>query len=340
MYAKSNNGKYDIPLSVVISARNEAENLKANLPSFLSQDYKNYEVVVVNDCSEDDTEMVLAELKVNYPHLRSTTIVKDKKFAHGKKLALTVGIKAAKNEWLVFTDADCKPVSKSWLKEFSDQINDPTEVIIGYGGYEQKPGLLDKFIRFDTLFIAMQYLGAALSGKPYMGVGRNLAYRKTLFFNNKGFSSHSHILSGDDDLFINQVASKKNTTVMLSPDSFTLSIQSTSRKHWIEQKRRHLTTAKYYKGKSKFHLGMELGSRFVFYLLFILLLIYSDYLYAIIGVFTLRLIAQLVVIKSVMKRLNEKDLLLTSPVMDIFMPIINFWVHILNSFRVKRNRWK
>ena len=81
-----------------------------------------------------------------------------------------------------------------------------TQIILGYGKYISEPGLLNKWIRTDTTYIAMQYLAMAIKGRPYMGVGRNMAYRKSLFFERKGFASHLNLASGDDDLFVNENA--------------------------------------------------------------------------------------------------------------------------------------
>lgn len=329
-----------IPVSVIICAKNEAENLKTNLPAVLEQDYPEFEVIVVNDCSEDDTEMLLSEFKKKYPNLKTSTINKDKKFTHGKKLAITIGIKAAQNEWMLFTDADCKPVSREWIWTMHHNFTTSHDIVLGYGGFYPRKGLLDKFIRYDTVFIAMQYLGLALAHTPYMGVGRNMAYRKSVFFRNKGFSSHNNILSGDDDLFINEVANNRNTGVELDRKSFTRSKQKNTWRTWLYQKRRHLSTAGYYKRKYKLLLGMELFSRFIFYVFFLILMLININITVALCLFGIRLFVQLVTIKSVMNRLNEKYLLLISPLMDIIMPLINLYLMLLNYFGTNRNRWK
>ena len=175
------------------------------LPSVLEQEYPDYEVIVVNDCSEDNSYDVLGILLEKYPNLKISTINKDPKFTHNKKFAQFIGIKAAKNELLLFTDADCKPVSNRWLEYMTSHFDEKTNFVLGYGGFFSKGGLLNKYIRYDCMFIAMQYLGMALRGVPYMGVGRNLAYRRSVFFRNKGFGSHNHIVSGDDDLMVNSI---------------------------------------------------------------------------------------------------------------------------------------
>ena len=327
-------------VSIIICAKNEANNLRNNLSFVLEQNYRDFEVIVVNDCSEDETEDVLSELKVRYPHLNITSIAKDRKFSHGKKLALTVGIKAAKNEWLLMTDADCRPISENWIATMADNFTDEKEIVIGYGGYERKKGLLNNMVRFDTVNIAMQYLSYAISGKPYMGVGRNIAYRKSSFFNNKGFASHYHVASGDDDLFVNEVATKKNTIVEYRPEAHTLSQPSVTFNAWFAQKKRHLTTAKYYRPKFKFLLSFELIFRFLFYVAFISLCFHPELYLIGIGTYVVRSFVRLLVLKNVMKRLNEKDLLLPSLLYDVIIPVVNMILGIVNAVSSNRNTWK
>jgi glycosyltransferase involved in cell wall biosynthesis len=331
----------ELPVSVIICAKNESKNLKKFLQSILTQDYPDYEVVVVNDCSTDDTKKILYEFVEKYRNLKVTSIEKDKIFFHGKKLALTIGIKAAKNDLLLLTDADCYVKSKNWLRSMQQNFSDKTEIVLGYGGYETHKGLLNKLIRYDTLFIALQYFTFALAGCPYMGVGRNLAYRKFLFFKNKGFASHVHLNSGDDDLFINNVALKENTKIEFCKQSHIRSVPEPTFKKWLKQKSRHITTYKYYKTKHKVILGGEVLSRMLYYCSFLMLLIiFNYYIKYIIGVFILRMIVQLIIIKKTMKRLNEKYLLLSSLLFDIILPFIILNIKISNFVIRKRNKWR
>ena len=213
------------------------------LPSVLEQDYPDFEVIVVNDCSEDNSYDVLGTFIKKYPHLQVSTVNKDPKFTHNKKFAQFIGIKAAKNEILLFTDADCKPESDKWLEEMTSHFDEKTDFVLGYGGYLREKGFLNKYIRYDCMTIAMQYLGMAIRGVPYMGVGRNLAYRRSVFFSNKGFGSHNHIISGDDDLFVNSIATGENTVVEFRQEAHTRSVPRSTFSEWIIQKKRHLTTA-------------------------------------------------------------------------------------------------
>jgi poly-beta-1,6-N-acetyl-D-glucosamine synthase len=329
------------PVSVIICARNEAENLKNFLPAVLEQDYPDYEVIVVNDCSEDNSYVILGSYLTKYPHLKVSTVNKDPKFTHNKKLAQFIGIKAAKNEILLFTDADCQPESDKWLEMMTSHFDTGTGFVLGYGGYRSETGFLNKYIRYDCMTIAMQYLGMAIRGIPYMGVGRNLAYRRSAFFANKGFGNHNHIVSGDDDLFVNSNASGSNTSVEFSTGTHTRSVPFKTVSEWMTQKTRHMTTAPYYKVKDKFLLLTEPITRIIFYATFVILLSYSflwPYVLAILG---LRLITFITVLVLVSKKLNEPGLVPYSLFFDIFSPVINS-VLLAGSMRNRsgKKRWK
>jgi poly-beta-1,6-N-acetyl-D-glucosamine synthase len=328
------------PVSVIICARNEADNLEAYLPAVLSQQYPEFEVIVVDDASSDETDTLLKLLMAHYPNLRVTTIREDKKFTHGKKLAVTIGIKAAKNDILVFIDADCKPAGDQWLKAMVSGLQGDKQIVLGYGGYTSQKGLLNKYIRYDTLIIAMQYLGLAISGFPYMGVGRNIAYRKSFFNGTNGFRRHLHLLSGDDDLFVNENATRKNTTVEFSQESHTRSAPSHTFEKWIWQKKRHLTTSPLYKARDKFLLGLEPFSRLCFYILLVVLIFIPGLLWWALGAFLFRLIVQVIVIKFTMIRLKENNLILYSIFFDVVSLFITFVIFVSNRISARNRQWK
>lgn len=253
------------PLSVVICARNESENLRRNLPAILKQDYPDFEVIVINDGSTDESEDLLSELEEEYPNLYHSFTPDSARYISRKKLALTLGIKASKYDWLVFTEADCTPVSDKWLRRIARNFTPSTDIVLGYSGYEREKGWLHKRVSFDSLFTSLRYLGFALAGKPYMGIGRNLAYRKELFFKVKGFSTHLNMQRGEDDLFINQIANENNTRVETSPDS-VIRMQPVERyKDWKEEKVSYMATARFYKGSQRWLLGLETATRLLFY---------------------------------------------------------------------------
>jgi len=329
------------PVSIIICARNEAENLQNFLPSILEQSYPDFEVIVVNDCSEDNSYVILSNYQTKYPHLRISNVNKDPKFTHNKKFAQFIGIKAARNEILLFTDSDCKPESDKWLEGMTSHFDSKTSFVLGYGGYLSEKGFLNKYIRYDSLTIAMQYLGMAIRGLPYMGVGRNLAYRRSVFFENKGFGSHNHIVSGDDDLFVNSIANGKNTSVEFRYETHTRSVPCQELNEWIIQKKRHLTTAPYYKIRDKILLVTEPLTRIIFYATFIVLLSFTFLWPWVLAVFMARFITQVTVFSLTQKKLNEPGLLGYLLFFDIFSPLINGIIFISNTrSKSGRNRWK
>jgi cellulose synthase/poly-beta-1,6-N-acetylglucosamine synthase-like glycosyltransferase len=328
------------PVSVIICARNEAENLNNYLPVLLTQDYPDYEVIVVNDCSTDDTGLILEKYCKQYPRLRTSEIREDKKFSHGKKLAVTIGIKAAKYDRLLFTDGDCRPESNQWISRMTAAFSDDISIVLGYGGYFEQPGFLNKYIRYDTLMIALQYFSFALLRTPYMGVGRNFAYRRTLFYSGKGFSRHFHLASGDDDLFVNEHASKTNTAVEFSHESHTRTAPRESFDKWFFQKKRHLSTSHLYKPVHKFLLSLEPFSRLIFYAAWIVLLFSPAFSFLALLLFAIRLVIQVFVIKKTMNQFNEKNLLLISLPFDLISVFVNLGLLISSRIRPSNYQWK
>lgn len=307
------------PVSVIICAKDEDENIARYLPGILVQNYpSSHEVIVVNDNSVDDSKYILEELQKRFKLLQIVDLKQEAKLISGKKYPLSVGIKEAKHEIVLLTDADCVPASEFWIQKMQDAYVNGTEIVLGYGAYNKRPGWLNKLIRFETFHSALQYLSFALAGKPYMGVGRNLSYRKDLFFRNKGFSSINHIPGGDDDLFINKVATRGNTKIMIDKDAITLSQPKKSFDQWLRQKTRHYSTARYYKGGNKFLLGAYSLSQFLFYPLLIVSILFYDWELAAL-VFAIRFLVQGFVLFKSMKKLNEEDLWPWFLFLDIWM---------------------
>jgi len=327
------------PVSVIVCARDEAHNLENNLPAILTQSYTTtHEIVLVNDNSFDDTKFFTEELSKIFKKLNAINLTQEAKHIPGKKYPLSIGIKSSKYEVMLLTDADCMPASELWIQKMQDAYHDGIEVILGYGAYKKEKGLLNKLIRFETFHTALQYLSYALAGQPYMGVGRNLSYRKELFYRVKGFSSINHIPGGDDDMFINKVATKKNTAIVVDKDAFTISEPPKTFHQWWKQKTRHYTTARFYKKSHQFLLGLYSFTQFMIYPLFILSLVFFDWRLAL-GVFALRLIFQGFVYHKTMTRLNEKDLFPIYWLLDIWQ----FFYLIIFSFALvkkPKSNWK
>lgn len=318
------------PVSIIICARNEGDNLHRFLPLILEQNYEDYEVIVVNDGSCDDTEEIIKDLQKVYHNLYITNIPQETRIISHKKLAITVGVKAAKNEILLFTDADCRPLTPNWITSIVRNFNDQTEFVLGHGNYYREHGFISKMVSYDTLTIAMQYMGFALLGYPYMGVGRNMAYRKSTFFNHKGFAGFLHVASGDDDLLINAFGKKHNTRIEPSLEAETLSLPKTTFRDWYYQKLRHLSTVDVYQSGSKMWIGLEPLSRGLFYLTILLLTIFNYnnpvILSIVIGSFLLRFLTQFIIINLTAKTYKDKGFGLSIILFDILLPLINLYI--------------
>ena len=333
------------PVSVIVCAKNEGENLLRFLPILLNQEYPDYEVIVIDDASDDNTPFILNNFQKQYSHLRTTFVPHDVTNLSTKKLGLTLGIKAAKNELLLFTDADCRPSSAHWLAKMARNFTPKTEFVLGYGAYNEQNTALNSFITYDTLFIALQYMGMALDGKPYMGVGRNLAYRKSAFFAQQGFISSLGLRSGDDDLLVNHSGNRENTRVEISSESVTWSDSKHSFKSWFFQKTRHLSVSHAYTPKSRLQLLLEPLSREIFYLFFILSAVCGNLLTLSIGVllFLVRYFLQFYTINKGSKLFGSKRKYKLSLIAaDIALPLVSLFIFAVKQPRRNANRiyWK
>ena len=253
-------------ISVIVTSKNNSEELEKNLPFILNQDYSNFEVIVVNSGSTDETDMVLRAAEQKYPRLYHTHVPHDADRLNEKKLALTLGIKAAKNEILLFTEAYCRPCTTQWIKEYGKEFAQGREIVLGYSrlilGKKVK---MRRFILFDNLIHHLKFISMAIARKPFMGIGWNMAYKKELFFQNRGFS---HILNregGEDDLFINRIAPGKRTGVVLSPESMTETHGIDNFSTWRTLKSKYLYSKQFYDGFAVHLFGLETFTKYSFY---------------------------------------------------------------------------
>ena len=307
-----------IPISVIICARNESDQLFLNLPNILEQNYGEFEVIVVNHQSIDNSKEILEAFSKQYTNLKIIEIQNNKHLRAGKKLPLTIGIKAAKYEHLLFTDADCMPSSSMWIHHMSSKFNSKN-IILGYGPLYTHPGFLNKLIRFDTAWIGINYLSMALHKRPYMGVGRNMAYTQDTFFTTNGFKSHYSIASGDDDLFIQEATkNKENYTVQIEPESYMFSPAKRTLQAWIKQKSRHFSTTPKYKFIKKLLLAIYPISLILAWISFVSLILQEVYTVYIVSAMLLLYVIKWCIQGKCLLQLQEKKFALFFPFWDMF----------------------
>ena len=329
-------------VSVIVCAHNEYENLQDYLSILLEQDYPCYEVIVVDDSSEDGSDLLLERWSRQYGNLYHTFVPRGARVLSNKKLALTIGIKAAHYDYLLLTDADCRPESKHWIREMMKGFsNEQTELVLGFSPYFEKKGLLNHIIGYDTLFNGLQYMGMARAGKPYMGVGRNLAYKRETFFSVGGFKGLLGNRAGDDDLFVNRIANAANTVVVNNPNSIVWSVPKTTWREWFHQKRRHLSVSPQYRTRSKIQVTLEPLSRGIFYSCVLASAIVGsiELISIALALFLLRLLVQLIIINVSARRLNMRGYSLGLIAYDIILPLITLYMMLTQPLQKKPLYW-
>lgn len=328
------------PVSVVIAARNESDNLYHFLPKILNQNYPVFEVVVVNHQSIDDSYHVLNALKMQYPkRLKVVEVERSKHLGTGKKFPLSLGIKAADYEHLVVTDADCAPTSDQWLRLMVAKFSDKKELVLGYAPYKAEKGFLNRLIRLDTVMIAINYFSYALAKMPYMGVGRNMAYTKSLFNSVNGFKSHYAIISGDDDLFVQQTARKGNYSIQIDDQAHCVSKGKDSWSGWMIQKTRHYTTSPKYQVIKKLLLGIYPLTLLLAWISFVILMFNAEYRVLSAAAFAFVMLLKWWIQGKCMAKLKATGFIALFPLLDLFYAILIPWIY-YTSEKSTQTKWK
>ena len=332
------------PVSIVLCARDAYEYLIELVPKLLGQDYPDFEIVIVNDCSDDETEEYLKDLERREPRVKPVQLKQHLNFFNGKKFPLSMGIKSAQNDLIVLTDCNCIPTNDQWLRSMVNCYGKNTEVVIGYSPFGLKKGLLNQLMRFDAIQNALLYLSAALKGHPYMGIGKNLSYRKELFYRNKGFTSHYTTSVGDDDLFVSQVATKKNTEVLIDPDNAILTWPPQNFRQWMRQKSARYSTVRRYSTRARMMLSLFYITQLMFYATFIALMclkpafaiasVNALYIPILVFFFLLRFGTQLIIYHKAGKRLGGKGLLPGLMVYDFLFAFLTPFLRLTGRMKV------
>ncbi len=327
-----------VGISVIICARNNYTFLEEHLDLILNQKHVDFEVIVVNDGSTDGTIDFLDTKAKEHARLKVLHLDIDERFHRGKKFAQTIGIKAAAHELMVFTDADCAPASDQWLNIMSKHMTPDKSIVLGVGNYKRKASITNWIIQLETFHSLMLYINFALAKMPYMGVGRNLSYKRSLFFSVKGFASHQHLLSGDDDLFVNETATKANVNVCLDPNAFTVSEPKASFGQWMTQKKRHYSTGKMYKFSHRFVLALYSFSLLFYYILGTLAILDEQFLIPVLAIIGFRFLTQAIVLFRNMKVFDYLKYYWLFPFLDLGILLIHIFIGVRGYFS-KPLRW-
>ena len=333
------NKDFTPPISIIIASRNESDNLFQNLPMILTQDYPDFEVIVVNHQSVDESYNVLNALKLSHDNLKIIEVERSKHLGNGKKLPLTLGIKSATSEYLIFTDADCLPASKLWLRNIVSGFGRGGQVVLGYGPYRKEKGILNSIIRMDAVFIAVNYFSYALANIPYMGVGRNLAYTKKAFNSVSGFKTHYSISSGDDDLFVQEASVENNVVIHIDKESYCYSSTKPTWKEYLQQKSRHYSTSSKYTFIKKSLLGIYPLSLFLMTVCFVSLLFDLEYVLLSLILFATLSILKWIVLGICFAKLDGKRFVLYLPFLELFYYLMITCMYYLSE-KPKLSKWR
>jgi len=326
------------PVSIIVASRNEIANLRQNIPLWLAQNYPAFELIIADDGSTDGTSDYVAELAETNSRIKLVFLDPEYVKMHGKKIALTLAFKRAMHARFLLTDADCSPASDLWLRDMASNFTQDIEIVLGYSPYSHFPGILNRMIRFETIMTALHYLGFAFKKKAYMGVGRNLAYTRQVYDRNNGFASHSHVPAGDDDLFVQQASNPKNTTVCLTPASFTNSKPKTNISEWRRQKKRHMWVGKFYASRVKNQLAPFPISQFLFITSFVIWLFAGVWVVYPLAILIIKWTPEWIIFGSRSKKLGSKDLIPWYPIFNI-MHSLWYLVAGLRAFFAKKPKW-
>lgn len=314
--------------SIVVVFKNEGANLKKLVPKLVEQDHPNFEIILCDDFSTDDYLSYLSTIASTKLRLIKATID-----LPGKKSALKEAIASANGENILVTDADCYPANKSWLRSMTSHIGD-NKIVLGYSPHLKNSGWLNKFIRYETFLVALQYLSYAIAKIPYMGVGRNLLYKKSLFMNSSAFEKDSKVVSGDDDIFVNAESDGSNTTINLDPNSFVYTYPATTFSSFIRQKRRHVSTASVYKIHHQILLAFYAISHIIIYILLAVSLFSNLSITIVLGFIIVLLIKWIIAIRA-MKMLQCSDLYPFFPILDLLMVLYYLFLTPATFFKSK-----
>lgn len=328
------------PISVIVVAKNEKQNLEKLIPAILEQEYREFELVLVDDQSWDGTHEWIHDLLPSHGNFQLVTLGENLNSSPGKKLGLTLGIKKAKYDALVFTDADCLPSSNQWLKHMAQAFDEKTDVVLGYSPYQAKTSLFNPFVRFEGFWVAWQYTAFALAGLPYMGVGRNMGYRKSKFLENKGFASNLNVPFGDDDLLVQEIANGQNTRAVLGPESHVVTEPKPGPKSWGKQKRRHLSAGRHYKSKFKILLGLVWFSRAAYLIIAALYFVFAELSMVSLALAVLPLFIDWIIVAVINHKHKMFSLWYAYPLLEIIYQLLLYPLFgLITTFHPQKNGW-
>lgn len=334
-FVKVSEKKPSPAVSLILSSKNQKKLLEKNLLHFINQDYPDFEIIVVNNASWDGTDEYLEQQELLYPNLKvvSNSYQENDRFSKGNKFAITLAVKAAANDLLLFADADCVPSSKKWLLEMVSHFSAEQKIVLANVKPFKRNGLFNVFLRFEAVYESLLRIGATKVGLPLLANRRNIAYHRNLFFSVNGFLSHLNMSSGEAELFVDEVRTSSNSTISLSKDTLVEYESRLSFSNWFSEKRAFFHVSKKLSTLPKFFLAAHYLSMLLFYTLSIQLIMFSTSLELVLGLILIRLLMQYIVYWKLMEIMNERRLLLLLPFYEFVLMIVHGIVYISTNIK-------
>jgi glycosyltransferase involved in cell wall biosynthesis len=328
------------PVSVVLVTKDEQENLKERLPVILEQQYPDFEVVIVNNASSDETEFVLKVFQKIYPQLKVVNLYSEapNKFL-GKKYPLSIGIKSAKNDCVLLTNVNCVPNSLFWIMNMVRGLSQTRNTIIGFNFYEREKTLFNSLVQYDTIINAINYGGMALLGNPYKATGDNIIISREEFFNSGSFLSLYNVACGDMELYVNRITKGKKTSVILNEEAYIKTETPQSFSLWCRYKKRNIKTAYYYKFLDKLLVAIPSWTTLFFYATFVTLFLLNFPWQWILTGCILKFAIQIIFFQNASKVLMKNNLCIFAPLFEIFFLVFNTIMGISVLFS-RKDRWE
>ncbi len=325
-------------VSIIVTSRNYLSHLEDLIPALLEQDYPDFEVVVVDDCSSDGTEWYLKELKMRYANLKTTQIIQETDFPNA--LAITVGIRAASKEWLIFLTPLCRVSGSDWLKSYAQQFTPKKDAIVGYVNYSKAKGSSKRTFRYENFYSFLLFGTARALGLQMPISENNMAYRRETFLQMKGFAAVLDSPFSENELFLNKIAGRKNSAFQFNPSS---SVHYIGEADWIDAvnfKKKQLLIKRKFSFGQRFFLSFNAFSRLVIDVLVIVLAILSPWRFWVAGAWTFVLILETIWLAVATKRLGERNMLPGLLFYNAMSPFINGSYVVNQLFTGQKRKWK
>ena len=334
-----NNEAEKKPLSLILTIRNEEENLKNNLPKILSLENIDFEMVVVDDFSQDNSYLILGLLKDRYKRLTISALNQETKFS--TKLALNIAIKATNNKWILTVPVSLAEVAAEWLDYISQATNNEKNVVIGYSTVARSKGFYNRLTRIENYFSYLKSTGYILNGIPFVYSVENVAFQKEKYFEIGGFGQKVTEHYANLELVINSFIRKKTTAVLFNKESSIRKTEVVKRADYFDLLKKSIRIESHLSSSKRVILFLIEFGKLLFLPIAAFVIVLLPELWIILaGLMGFIFTPYLFIIKITQNRLNERKIFIPSLVYDLLMPYYKLFFRWHFNRRSRKNRWK